>query len=223
MYYKILVLICVLENLIIFNLSKDAKCVLFPNKDSNITGEVSFSQESSTFPTTVTAKVYGVKSIHGFHIHEFPAKNEDCMTAGNHYNPLNMTHGGPADDIRHNGDLGNLKMEDGKSVIDTKFIDRIITLYGKYSIVGRTCVIHALEDDLGKDGKDSKINGNAGPRLACGIVEVNNSTAIVILCFFFLFVAIFGLFFYIYYKSQDFHSIRQHQDNIVNREEVKYN
>ena len=204
------------------NLSKEAKCILSSYKDSNITGEVIFSQDSSTFPTTVTAKVFGAKSVHGFHIHEFPPINGDCMTSGNHYNPLNMTHGGPEDDIRHNGDLGNLKQENGQRIIDAKFTDRIITLYGKYSIVGRACVIHALEDDLGKDGKDSKINGNAGPRLACGVVEVNNSTAIVIFCFVFLFLAIFGLFFYIYYKSQDFHSTRQNNNNSV-PEEVKFN
>ena len=39
---------------------------------------------------------------------------EGCKTAGPHYNPFNITHGGPGKEIRHVGDLGNLVAgEDG--------------------------------------------------------------------------------------------------------------
>ena len=52
-----------------------------------------------------------------------------------------------------------------------KFSDKIIKLRGKYSIIGRSIVIHEDEDDLGK-GKhsDSLITGHAGKRFACAII-----------------------------------------------------
>ena len=42
---------------------------------------------------------------------------------------------------------------------------------GDRSVVGRGMVIHKDEDDLGKGGDaESKKTGNAGDRLACGII-----------------------------------------------------
>ena len=49
--------------------------------------------------------------------------------------------------------------------------DKLIKLRGKYSVIGRSVVIHADEDDLGKGGdKESLITGNAGARIACGVI-----------------------------------------------------
>ena len=61
--------------------------------------------------------------------------------------------------------------------------DMQIPLTGKNSIVGRAFVIHELEDDLGKgdnseigtQGKTSSTTGNAGARLACGVVGLTPS------------------------------------------------
>lgn len=47
----------------------------------------------------------------------------------------------------------------------------MISLYGEYSIVGRSVVVHADEDDLGKTNHpDSLKTGNSGKRVACGII-----------------------------------------------------
>ena len=61
--------------------------------------------------------------------------------------------------------------------------DKLIKLRGKYSIIGRSVILHDKEDDLGKGGldengnvidekvrKESLITGNAGKRIACGVI-----------------------------------------------------
>ncbi|TXG65789.1 hypothetical protein EZV62_007064 [Acer yangbiense] len=50
-------------------------------------------------------------------------------------------------------------------------VDKQIPLTGPHSIVGRAVVVHADPDDLGKGGHElSKSTGNAGGRIACGII-----------------------------------------------------
>lgn len=52
-----------------------------------------------------------------------------------------------------------------------RFQDSAITLTGTRSIVGRSLVIHEKEDDLGRgNAADSKKTGNAGGRIACGVI-----------------------------------------------------
>ena len=84
-----------------------------------------------------------------------------------------MVHGGPGKAIRHHGDLGNLEAgEDGKAVLNLS--DDKIMLYGPNSIVGRSMVCHAGIDDLGEGGdEESTKTGNAGSRLACGVIGLS--------------------------------------------------
>ena len=91
-----------------------------------------------------------------------------CNSAGPHYNPFNKTHGAPEDEERHVGDMGNIVAgEDGVS--EGTLEDRLIMLSGEYTVIGRSIMVHADEDDLGKGGHElSKTTGNAGARIACG-------------------------------------------------------
>ncbi|MCL4118655.1 UNVERIFIED_CONTAM: hypothetical protein GTU68_053790, partial [Idotea baltica] len=47
----------------------------------------------------------------GFHIHTYGVVDNDCITAGGHYNPRNSSHGGPESRKRHVGDLGNIEVD----------------------------------------------------------------------------------------------------------------
>ena len=51
----------------------------------------------------------------------------------------------------------------------------MVKLVGEYSVIGRSCLLHAGEDDLGTGGfSDSKTTGHAGARIACGIIGLAN-------------------------------------------------
>jgi Cu-Zn family superoxide dismutase len=47
-------------------------------------------------------------------------------------------------------------------------------LYGEHNVIGRAFVVHRDEDDLGLGGHElSLTTGNAGPRLACGVIGLS--------------------------------------------------
>jgi Cu-Zn family superoxide dismutase len=178
---------------------------MFPDKDSSISGDVRFSQADEKSPVTVTLKVYGAKSVHGFHVHEIGSIVNGCVSAGAHYNPFNKTHGGPESDERHMGDLGNIITKDENSILYS-FTNDKISLFGEYSIEGRTCVVHALQDDLGvkKNDPGSITTGNSGARLACGILQPYNPLYAIIFGSFLLVVGIaFSVFYFFFRKKSE--------------------
>ena len=77
---------------------------------------------------------------------------EGCKTAGPHYNPFNKDHAGPNDKIRHLGDYGNIVMVAGATEATLIFTSDLIKLKGKTSVIGRSFVLHADEDDLVRGG-----------------------------------------------------------------------
>jgi Cu-Zn family superoxide dismutase len=69
------------------------------------------------------------------------------------------------------GDLGNITA-DKNGICEMQLIDSQIKLKGnKYNILGRGLIIHEDPDDLGQGTNEaSKINGNAGKRIACAVI-----------------------------------------------------
>jgi len=155
-----------------FSVSKKAYCILEQDLNSGISGYVTFDQPDENKKTTIHAKVKGFKpgTAHGFHIHEKSDYSDGCKSTGPHYNPTSKEHGPPFEENRHVGDMGNLRAQASPDA-EILYQDDVITLYGKYSILNRACMVHEKEDDLGKGGApDSKTTGNAGGRIACGTV-----------------------------------------------------
>ena len=74
------------------------------------------------------------------------------------------------------GDLGNIQTYT-KSFTGVNIFDSLITLEpgSVNDITGRAFVVHEGEDDLGMGGNEGSLKtGNAGRRLACGIVDPIN-------------------------------------------------
>uniref|UniRef100_A0A0N5BSW4 Superoxide dismutase [Cu-Zn] n=1 Tax=Strongyloides papillosus TaxID=174720 RepID=A0A0N5BSW4_STREA len=143
-------------------------------KGEVVTGVVHFYQNKEGEPTKIQGEIKGLtEGKHGFHIHQYGDSTNGCISAGPHFNPFNKTHGGPCDEERHVGDLGNVTA-DGSGVAKIDFTDKLISLHGVHSIIGRSLVVHAGVDDLGKGEGDKKEEslktGNAGARAACGVI-----------------------------------------------------
>lgn len=146
------------------------KAVAVLKGTSNVEGVVTLTQEDNG-PTTVNVRITGLTpGKHGFHLHEFGDTTNGCISTGPHFNPNKMTHGAPEDEVRHAGDLGNI-VANTEGVAEATIVDNQIPLSGPNAVVGRALVVHELEDDLGKGGHElSLTTGNAGGRLACGVV-----------------------------------------------------
>ena len=144
----------------------EAVCVI---TNGTISGFIEFKELKNR--VKITIKLNKVpEGKHGFHIHRTGDLREGCKSLCSHYNPFNKKHGGKSSKERHVGDLGNIEAN-SKGEVDQVMYDSIIKLSGKYSIVGRSAVIHEKEDDLGKgDNEESLITGNAGKRIGCGVI-----------------------------------------------------
>ncbi|XP_029977208.1 copper chaperone for superoxide dismutase [Salarias fasciatus] len=104
---------------------------------------------------------------HGLHVHTLGDLTQDCLSVGEHFNPFGKPHGGPGDSDRHAGDLGNIVAgPDGRASFRLED-----TQLKVWDVIGRSLVVDAGEDDLGRGGHPlSRQTGNSGQRLACGII-----------------------------------------------------
>jgi Cu-Zn family superoxide dismutase len=105
--------------------------------DAGVSGVVKFSQESENAPTIIEYEVQhtDANAERGMHIHEFGDNTNGCTSAGPHFNPFGKTHGAPTDEVRHVGDMGNIKTDD-MGVAKGRLEDNLIKLIGPHSVVG---------------------------------------------------------------------------------------
>ena len=151
-----------------------AIAVFFPNKQNNskVSGTVIFKESNRSNNIIIDVKLSGLTpGKHGFHIHESGNLLDNCKQCKGHFNPFNQTHGSLNSTIRHLGDLGNITA-DANGNVNTTVTTNAITLRGlQRNIIGRSVVIHADEDDLGKGGNEESLKtGNAGSRIGCAVI-----------------------------------------------------
>lgn len=105
--------------------------------------------------------------VHGFHIHEKGDCGNNALNAGGHYNPTGMIHGAPDAVSHHAGDFGNVTA-DANGEVHTRFTTHSISLKKDDAAnpLGRAVVLHEKADDL-----TTQPTGNAGGRIACGVIE----------------------------------------------------
>jgi Cu-Zn family superoxide dismutase len=77
-----------------------------------------------------------------------------------------MDHGAPDAGERHVGDLGNIVADENGNA-HLELTDDRISFSGENSIIGLAIIVHAGEDDL-----TSQPTGNAGARVACGVIGI---------------------------------------------------
>nr|BEV20890.1 superoxide dismutase [Bombyx mori nucleopolyhedrovirus] len=140
----------------------------------DVHGKIYFQQESANRPLKISGYLLNLpRGLHGFHVHEYGDTSNGCTSAGEHFNPTDEDHGAPDAEIRHVGDLGNIKSVGYNSLTEINMMDNVMSLYGPHNIIGRSLVVHTDKDDLGlTDHPLSKTTGNSGGRLGCGIIAI---------------------------------------------------
>lgn len=107
---------------------------------------------------------------HAFHVHTVGKCEAPFTSAGGHFNPDQKKHGLLANDGAHAGDMPNLHIpQSGDLTIEV--LNAAVTLEkGKPNSVfdedGSALVIHAGTDDYKTDP-----TGEAGGRIACGVIQ----------------------------------------------------
>jgi superoxide dismutase, Cu-Zn family len=144
--------------------------VLSPTEGNQTTGVVTFKPVEKG-RVEIEAKLTGLppNSKHAIHIHQYgDLTSKDGKSAGDHYNPMHHPHALPDKENRHAGDFGNLESDENGNANFKLTVDNI-SLAGRLSpIIGRGVVVHAKLDD------GSQPSGNAGDRIAVGVIGVRN-------------------------------------------------
>lgn len=107
---------------------------------------------------------------HAFHVHAVGKCEPPFTSAGGHFNPASKKHGMMAPEGQHAGDMPNLHIPQSGD-LTVEVLNTNITLEkGKpnsvYDADGSAVIIHAGKDDYKTDP-----TGDAGGRIACGVIQ----------------------------------------------------
>ncbi|MFO7890347.1 MAG: superoxide dismutase family protein [bacterium] len=145
---------------------KKAVAVLHSISESQAKGVVTFTRVPSG--VKIVADVEGLSpGNHGVYIYEYGDCNAlNTKSAGGYFDPGKMPRGRPESKKLHTRDLKKI-VANAKGKAHFEYTDGMLRFRGPHSIIGRAVVIHAGENDL-----TYQPTGNAGPRVACGVIGI---------------------------------------------------
>lgn len=135
-----------------------------------VVGKVAFKQTKTG--VDLTAKFTNLpQGVHAFHVHDVgKCDAPDFKSAGPHFNPAHKQHGLMNPEGHHAGDMLNVTVDaKGKATYTATLEGVTLAGDGATSLFhkgGTAVVVHEKADDLKSDPA-----GNAGARIACGLVQ----------------------------------------------------
>jgi Cu-Zn family superoxide dismutase len=152
----------------------EAVVVLAPASGSLVSGQLQLHPQADGLRLTGTIGGFAPGSQHGFHVHEHgDCRAADASSAGGHFNPAAAPHGRMGHGLHHAGDVDNLQA-DAAGVAHVDLVLPGLTLGdgGADDVLGRAFIVHADADDY-----RSQPAGNAGARVACGVIRAAGTNA----------------------------------------------
>lgn len=144
----------------------DAQAVLRPLRGGYGTGTLTLEPKGRL--VRISGTIEGLApGVHGLHIHaRADCAGQAANPADPHFNPTGKRHGDPSRPERHAGDLPMLVAgQNGQARYDV-LLDGLKLTSGPDGVLGRAVVVKA-----GPDDHTTQPGGNAGPGVACGVIE----------------------------------------------------
>jgi len=145
-----------------------ATAALQPTAGNQTGGELRFAVLDGRIEVTGTVTGLPAGGTHGFHVHETgDCSAPDGSSAGGHFNPGSTDHGRVGQGAHHAGDSDNITAgSDGTAQVSGWLEGATIGDGGATDIVGKGVIVHKDADDYA-----TQPTGNAGDRLACGVIQ----------------------------------------------------
>ncbi|AKT38809.1 superoxide dismutase family protein [Chondromyces crocatus] len=146
--------------------ARAATAEIAPLEDSGVQGTAEFSVAGEEVTLSITIEGGG-PGEHGLHIHQNGVCEGDGTSAGDHWNPEGHMHGHWNEGEFHLGDIGNITLDAaGRGSLTLTTTRWSVGDGAPTDVVGHAVILHADPDDLA-----SQPSGNAGARIACGVIE----------------------------------------------------
>ncbi|SDI49253.1 superoxide dismutase family protein [Alteribacillus bidgolensis] len=151
--------------------NQDPITVSLMNGEENEIGTANLEETDEGIKIQLEASGLPEDSEHGFHIHETgKCEAPDFESAGGHFNPDDSDHGFDSEDGPHAGDLPNITTNENGQVSEEFTVEDVTFASGQENSLldedATALVIHEEADDY-----ESQPSGDAGDRLACGVIE----------------------------------------------------
>ena len=153
--------------------SSRARRVELRDGDGDVVGRVRLTTAGDPL-VRVNVSVSGLPpGFHGFHVHAVGVCEPPFTSAGGHHNPAGASHPG------HAGDLPVLYVTEG-GIARAEFVTDRFTIGSLFDSDGSALIIHGRPDNYANIPTDrydpdpdstTLGTGDAGPRIACGVIE----------------------------------------------------